>query len=232
MARVDKLAQHDIYTSSYQYVAVIMVAQTTARKRRMTEYRTLEAFREHGGVMQVREALAKGIHPATLYRLNEKGAIKPMARGLYGLADLPPFAQPDLVTISLKVPRAVICLLSALAFHGLTEEIPHTIDCAMPRGAEPPRLAYPPLRIYWFSTAAYAEGIAEHIVDGHTVRVYTPEKTLADCFKYRNKLGMDTVLDALRRYRAKYGLNSDELLRHARVCRVHNVMRPYLEALL
>lgn len=202
------------------------------RKRRITAHRALEVFSAHGGVMRVREAIAEGIHPGTLYGLKEQGAIKSMARGLYGLADLPPLSQPDLVTISRMVPRAVICLLSALAFHGLTEEIPHAIDCALPRGTEPPRLTYPPLKIYWFSAAAYSEGIAELSVDGHAIHVYTPEKTIADCFKYRNKLGMDTVLDALRRYRAKFGLHSDELVHYARVCRVQNVMRPYLEALL
>lgn len=182
--------------------------------------------------MRLREAKAAGIHPATLYRLRDDGAIRVMARGLYCLADLPPQVHPDLVTVSRKVPRAVICLVSALAFHELTVEVPHAVEIALPRGTEPPRLDHPPLRVYWFSGAAYAGEIETHNVDGSMVRVYSPEKTLADCFKYRKRLGMDTVLDALRRYRAKFGLRVDALMRCARICRVQNVIRPYLEATL
>jgi predicted transcriptional regulator of viral defense system len=201
-------------------------------KPRLTKEEALRLFRAHGGVMRLREAQAAGIHPATLYRLRDQGTIRVMARGLYCLADLPPQVHPDLVAVSRKVPRAVICLVSALAFHELTAEVPHAVECALPRGMEPPRLDYPPLRVYWFGPAAYAEGIEPHVVDGTTVRVYSPEKALADCFKYRKRLGMDTVLDALRRYRAKYGLRAEALMRCARICRVQNVMRPYLEATL
>ena len=197
----------------------------------MTAERALCSIRDHGGVMRVHEAVAHDIHPATLYRLYAQGMLRRMARGLYCLADKPQ-TQPDLVTVSSKVPRAVICLVSALAFHELTAQVPHAVECALPRGAEPPRLDHPPLRVYWFSAAAYAEGIETHAVDGISVRVYSPEKTLADCFKYRNKIGMEVVLDALRRYRARHGLRGDALMRCARVCRVHNVMRPYLEATL
>jgi len=178
------------------------------------------------------DALTAGVHSDTLSRLRKNGMIKPLARGLYCLSDLPPFTQPDLIAVSRKIPRAVICLISALAFHELTGEVPHVVDCALPRGSEPPRVDYPPLRIYWFTPAAYAEGVAVHRVDGISVRVYNPEKTLADCFKYRHKVGMDTILEALRRYRTKFGLRSEALMRYARICRVQNVMRPYLEALL
>lgn len=198
----------------------------------MTANKALELFRSHGGVMRSCDALTAGIHRVTLSRLRDSGKIKPLARGVYCLADLPPLSQPDLIAVSRKVPRAVICLTSALAFHELTSEVPHVVDCAMPRGSEPPRVDYPPLRIYWFTPAAYSEGIAVHMVDGIPVRVYNPEKTLADCFKHRNKLGMDTVLDALRRYRVKFGLRSEALMRYARICRVQNVMLPYLEAML
>lgn len=206
-----------------------MTHSKTGQAQRMTMEKALGQFRAHGGAMLMREARAKGIHPVTVYRLRERGAIRVMARGLYCLADLPPHTQPDLVTVSRKAPRAVICLVSALAFHELTAEVPHVVECALPRGAEPPRLDHPPIRVYWFTTAAYSEGVETHMVDGSHVRVYSPEKTIADCFKYRNRLGMDTVLDALRRYRTKHGLRVDELMRFARICRVHNVMRPYLE---
>jgi predicted transcriptional regulator of viral defense system len=198
----------------------------------MTAERAVKCFRAHGGVMRVRDAKTEGIHPVTLYQLRDRGIITAMARGLYRLRDLPPQTQPDLVTVSRKAPRAVICLVSALAFHELTAEVPHVVDCALPRGSEPPRFDYPPVHIYWFGAAAYSKGIETHTVDGSRIRVYSPEKTIADCFKYRKSLGMETVLDALRRYHSKYGLRVESLMRFARICRVHNVMRPYLEALM
>jgi len=194
--------------------------------------RALQAFQDHGGMLRFAEARAAGIQPTALYRMRESGAIRILARGLYGLSDMPPQTQPDLVTVSRAAPRGVICLVSALAWHGLTAEIPHVVDCALPRGVRPPRLDHPPLRVFWFGPEAYAQGIETPVVDGSIIRVYSPEKTLADCFKFRNTLGQDTVLDALRRYRAKFGLRSDDLMRYARLCRVHKVMQPYLEASL
>ena len=198
----------------------------------VTTERALKAFREHGGLLRLSEARAAGIHPATLYRLRDTGTIRVLTRGLYGLSDMPRQSQPDLVTVCRATPRGVICLVSALAWHGLTAEIPHVVDCALPRGVRPPRLAYPPLRVFWFGPEAYAQGIETPVVDGSQLRVYSPEKTLADCFKFRNTLGLDTALDALRRYRAKFALRSEELMRYARLCRVHRVMQPYLEASL
>ena len=167
-----------------------------------------------------------------LYWLCDQGVIQRMGRGLYRLVGGPPLTQPDLVAVARKIPRAVICLISALAFHDLTDEVPHTVEYALPRGSEPPRLEWPPTHLYWFSGPAYSEGIETHKVDGSSVRVYGPEKTIADCFKYRNKIGMDVVLEAVRRYRAGHRFRVDELMRYARICRVHNVMKPYLEAML
>jgi predicted transcriptional regulator of viral defense system len=132
----------------------------------------------------------------------------------------------------MKIPKGVICLISALSYHEITTEIPHQIYVALPRGAEPPRLDYPPLRIFWFSGPAFDEGIEDHVVDGIPVRVYSPEKTIADCFKYRNKIGLDVVLEALKFYRQRKRFKVDELMRYARVCRVEKVMRPYVEAVL
>ena len=140
--------------------------------------------------------------------------------------------NPDLVTVALKVPKGVICLISALSWHEMTSEIPHEIYLALPRGAEPPRLAYPPLRIFWFQGDAFEEGAEEHDMDGIRVRIYSPEKTLADSFKYRNKIGLDVVLEALKLYRQRKRLKVDELMHFARICRVEKVMRPYLEATL
>jgi len=191
-----------------------------------------KAFNRGGGVLRTSAALRAGIHPRRLYEMRDSGVLERLGRGLYRLADLPPLSNPDLVTVAAKVPAGVLCLISALAYHEITTQIPHEVQLALPRGAEPPRLEHPPLRIFWFSGCAFTDGIERRKVDGIILRVYSPEKTLADCFKYRNKLGLDTVLEALRLYRTRKGTKVDDLMRFARVCRVEKVIRPYLEALL
>ena len=115
-------------------------------------------FRQHGGTLRTAVALRLGIHPRTLYAMRDSGLLEQLSRGLYRLAELPPLSNPDLVTVALKVPQAVICLVSALAFHELTTQIAHVVDIALHNRAERPRLDYPPLRISWFSGPAWSEG--------------------------------------------------------------------------
>lgn len=189
-------------------------------------------FREHGGLLRTSEALRLGIHPRTLYRMRDTRVVERLGRGLHRLAGLPPLAHPDLVAAALQIPGGVICLISALSYHGLTTQIPHEVHLALPRGAAAPRLEHPPLRVFWFSGAAFTEGVETHLLDGVAVRIYSPEKTLADCFKYRNKLGLEVAVEALKLYRERRPLRAEDLLRFARICRVEQVMRPYLEALL
>lgn len=192
----------------------------------------LDHFRAHGGILRTREALEAGIHPRTLYALRDSGRIELLSRGLYRLADAPSLGNPDLVTVALKIPNGVLCLISALAWHELTTQIPHEICVAIPRGAEPPRLSFPPVRYFWFSGSAYSEGIEMQEVDGVPVRIYSREKTLADCFKHRNRIGLDTVLESLRTYRNQGRVNVESLLHYAEICRVKRVIQPYLEAVL
>ncbi|MFZ5593180.1 MAG: type IV toxin-antitoxin system AbiEi family antitoxin domain-containing protein [Pseudomonadota bacterium] len=192
----------------------------------------IHLFHSHGGVLRTSVALRLGIHPRTLYAMRDQGLLERLSRGLYRLADLPPLGNPDLVAVALKVPGGVICLISALAYHELTTQIPHEVYLALPRGAEPPRLEHPPLRVFWFTGKAFTEGVETHEVDGVPVRIYGAEKTLADCFKYRNKIGLDTAVEALRRYVRGRRARIDTLMTYARICRVEKVMRPYLEALL
>lgn len=167
-----------------------------------------------------------------LYSLRDKGVIEQVTRGVYRLAELPPVGNPDLVAVSLRFPSAVICLISALAFHELTTQIPHEISVAVLRGSRPPSLDYPPVHAYKFSEAAFKAGVEEHQIDGVTIRIYSPEKTLVDCFKFRNKIGMDIALEALKLYRSKKMFNLNMMLHYARICRVEKVMKPYLEATL
>jgi predicted transcriptional regulator of viral defense system len=125
-----------------------------------------------------------------------------------------------------------VYLISALAFHEMTTQIPHAVWIAVPRNSEPPRLGYPPIRVVRLSPAPYEAGIESHTIDGVTVKVYSREKTVADCFKHRGEIGLDTVLEAVRMYKAQGRVNVDAILRHAALCRVARVARPYLESLL
>ena len=203
---------------------------TTSRSQAIQDAE--KVFRKYTGMLRTQQAFDLGIHPRTLYRMRDEGILEQLSRGLYRLAGLPLVSNPDLIRVALKVPNGVVCLISALAFHDLTTQVPHVVHVALERGAEPPRLDYPPLKIYWFTGNAFREGIELHSVDHVFVRIYSPEKTLADCFKYRNKLGLDVAMEALKRYRERGKMNLESLLRSARACRVENVMRPYLEALL
>ena len=191
-----------------------------------------ELFRSSGGILRTSDALKKGIHRRTLYALRDAGQLDRLERGLYRLADLPLLSEPDLVTVAHKIPRGVVCLISALSFHGLTTQIPHAIYVALKRGAEPPRLHYPPIQVFWFSAKAFDAGVEQHHIDGSVVQIYSIEKTLADCFKYRNKIGMDTALEALKRYFEKRNLQLRALNKYARICRVEKIMRPYIEVQL
>lgn len=189
-----------------------------------------QVFRKRGGTLRTREALDAGIHPRTLYALRDAGDLEQLARGVYRLADMPPLSEPDLATVGKRIPHGVVCLISALAFHELTTQIPHAVHIALPRNAWTPTLKYPPIRVYHFSADAFTAGVDIHTIEGITVRVYNPEKTLADCFKYRNKIGFDVAIEALRKYRTRRGADFQRMLEYARVCRVEKVIRPYLEA--
>src|SRR5262245_40312285 len=188
-------------------------------------------FRRYGGMLRASKAVALGIHPRTLYRLRDENRLVAVSRGLYRLADMPDLSDPDLVSVATRVPQSVICLISALAFHEITTEIPHEVSIALPRTLKRPRLDHPPLRVFWFSGESLTEGIEEHKIDGVKVRVYGPEKTVADCFKFRNKIGLDVAIEALKLCRERKGATPRKLLHYARICRVERIMRPYLEAL-
>jgi predicted transcriptional regulator of viral defense system len=192
----------------------------------------IEIFREHGGQMRMSEALAAGLSRYALYKMLDSGQLERVSRGVYRLSDVPLVSDPDLAVVTGRVPRAVVCLVSALAFHELTTQVPHAVWIAVPRGADTPRLDHPPLLVHRFAREAYEAGVEEHVLDGVTVRVYGPEKTLADLFKFRNRIGLDVVLEALDLYLERGRPDVAALMKYARICRVAQVMRPYLEAKL
>lgn len=199
----------------------------------MTRFeRAISVFKNHNGILRTGQALDAGIHPVTLYAMRDAGTLEHVSRGVYRLADLPPLGNPDLVTVATRIPHGVVCLISALAYHEITTQIPHQVHVALPRGAEEPRLNHPPIKTYRFTGKAFTEGVETKTLDGVRLRVYSPEKTLADCFKFRNGIGLDTVMEAIRLYRAHGPTRVDDLMRYAAICRVSKVIRPYLEALL
>ena len=194
--------------------------------------RAAAVFRKHGGMLRTNQLLREGIHPDTLYTMRDSGNLVNVSRGVYRLSGSPPLSNPDLVTVSMRVPAGVICLISSLSFHELTTQIPHEVHVALRRGAEEPRLDHPPVRTYRFSTETFPEGVETHELDDIGVQIYSPEKTLADCFKFRNRIGLDTAIEALRLYRDLGNVKVNDIMRYASICRVEKIIRPYLEAIL
>lgn len=192
----------------------------------------IKIFEDAGGQLRMQEAISRGMSRYMLYSLHKSGIIVQVSRGVYRLSDMPPLSNPDLVIVSIRIPQAVICLVSALSFHELTTQIPHSVDIALPPCSRIPSLGKPPVSAHRFSGESYSAGIEERLVDEKVVRIYSSEKTLADCFKFRNKLGMDTVLEALKLYKNRKRIQVGKLIKYAKICRVEKVMNPYLEAIL
>lgn len=186
---------------------------------------------EEKGLTRPRDLEAHGITRAQLSRLVDEGLVLRQARGVYVAARHALTAEHTLAHVAKRVPEGVFCLLTALRFHGLTTQSPAEVWIALPEKARRPRLDYPCLRVARFSGEALSEGIEEHRVEGVTVHVYSPAKTVADCFKYRNKVGVDVAVEALRDFSRKHRGGATELARCARICRVSRVMQPYLDAI-
>ena len=170
-----------------------------------------------------------GAPRVVLTRLTASGLLEKTGRGIYRLPGNQGTEHESLVTIATKVPQAVFCLLTALQFHELTTQLPRQVWIAMPRGSHTPRISYPPVKMVQFSGDAFSEGIEVVERDQIKLRIYCVAKTVADCFKHRNKIGIDVALEALKDARAKKKASADDLWRFAKICRVSNVMRPYLE---
>ncbi len=186
---------------------------------------------EKMGLVRPRDLEDHGITRAHLARLVREGQVHRAARGVYVAASHQPTAEHTLAHVAKRVPRGVFCLLTAMRFHGLTTQAPAEIWIALPEKARRPRLDYPRLRVARFSGAALTKGIEEHRVEGVDIRVYSPAKTVADAFKYRNKVGIDVAVEALREFTRRYRGGGDELARFARICRVSRVMQPYLDSI-
>lgn len=197
--------------------------------RTLTE-RVLEIVRQ-AGVLRPRDLDTHGIPRTYLSKMYARGLLQRIGRGLYTLPNADVTEHRTLAEASKRVPQGVVCLLSALRFHGLTTQAPFQVWLAIGKKAWQPRVDHPPLRIVRFSEGALRAGVEEHQIEGVQVKITSPAKTVADCFKYRNKIGIDVALEALQDCRQQRKCTVDDLWHYAKICRVANVIKPYLEAI-
>lgn len=183
------------------------------------------------GLARSRDLERAGVTRKQIGRLLERGVVERVGRGLYTLPDAPRTERQDLAEAARRVPNGVVCLLSALRFHGLTTQNPFEVWMAIDRKAWRPKIAHPPLRLVYLSGPTLETGVEEHDVGGVTVRVFSAAKTVADCFKFRNKIGTDVAIEALRDHHRKQPKQLEAVWRFAKIDRVTRVMQPYLENL-
>ncbi len=188
------------------------------------------ALAKRKSILRVKDLREAGIHPEYLRRLCAKGMLVRVGRDLYVPAGAELSADTGLAQAAKRVPQGVVCLLSALRFHEIGTANPFEVWIALGRDVRRPKVDYPPLRILRFSGQAFTEGVERHRIESVQVQVYNPAKTVADCFKYRHKIGLDVALEALREGLRTKKCTQEQLWRYAKVCRVTAVMRPYLEA--
>jgi predicted transcriptional regulator of viral defense system len=193
--------------------------------------RQLAASARSKAVLQPRDFARLRLHPQEISRLVNKGELIRVSRGRYVLPHAEHSENLGLALVAAAVPRSVVCLLSALRFHGIGTQAPHEVWIAVEQGAARPRLDYPPVRVTLMSGSAFTFGVERHQLDGVSVRIYSPAKTVADCFKFRNKTGLDVAIEALREVLRAKRCTRDELWAAGKVCRVTTVIRPYLEVL-
>lgn len=189
-------------------------------------------FKSNGGIVRFSAITKAGFHPDSLNILEKEKKVEKIARGLYRLANYDFGEHPDLVIASLQAPGGVICLLSALSFHEATVEIPKYVDVAIPRGTHAYRIKYPPVRFYRFDAETWMSGIEEHKIEGCKIKVYNLAKTIADCFKFRNKIGINIAREALKVAITEKKIKPKEIMQYAKICRVDNIIKPILEAML
>jgi len=198
----------------------------------MEQKKIIELFLANGGYLRMSQAIEAGVSRHAFYALRDNGILIQESRGLYRLSGQSDHPYPDLCIMSLRYPKAVLCLVSALSFHDATTQIPKEVNIALPRGSRTPVMRYPPLHAYFFSKASYEAGIEAHQIEGVGVKIYDLEKTIIDCFKFRNQIGMDVFLEAIKLYKSKAKVQPARLAEYAKICGVEKAVFPYLEAIL
>ncbi|MBA7536365.1 hypothetical protein ES705_28628 [subsurface metagenome] len=196
------------------------------------EKKFIEFLKKRGGMVSYKEIIKAGFNKAFLKDNLDSSRIQKVDRALYRLSVGVTLSNPDLVAVSIKVSKGVVCLISALAFHEATSEIPRYVNIAIPRGAWANKINYPPVKFYHFASKAWEAGIEKHEIEGYQIKVYSLAKTIADCFKFRNKIGMDVAREALKIAITEKGVRPKEIMQYAEICRVDNIIKPILEAML
>lgn len=191
----------------------------------------LQAFRDKGGTLRTRDLIALGVHTDALYALRDSGRILELGRGLYRLADVGEAEHPDLAVVAARAPNVAVCLISALSYHNITTQIPSSVHLAVPRGSYHGIKLSIPVTVYRFDAKTFYDGLETHRIAGMPLKIYSPARAVVDCFKFRNKLGLDVALEALRLARQRTRVQNRELLHYARLLRVANAMSPYLQAI-
>lgn len=192
----------------------------------------VKIFRNAGGILTMSEAIKLGIHRRELYSLRDNGKLEILNRGLYRLVEMKESSLPDFIPVVKKIPKGVICLISALAFHEITTQIPHFVYVAIPDDAYKPAISHPPIRYFWYSEKLLTTGVEKRALDGYYFKIFNIEKTLIDCVKFRNKIGMDVVLEALKMYWHRKDTNLDRLFEYAKKFRVEKILKPIMETIV
>ena len=203
-------------------------------KKQITNENARALFKENGSVLRTSEAIKLGINPKTLYSMRESGHIKAIDRGIYLLIDDEiDIEHIDIIATCKRLPRGIICLISALAFHNLTTQIPHYVYIAYQQGWREPKFKYPPIKIFRYSETSFESGIEYHVINGLNIPIYSAAKTVVDCFKFRNRIGLDIAIEALRDYWHKNkNTTMDEILKYANICRVTKFITPYIDSII
>ena len=191
----------------------------------------LQAFRDKGGTLRTRDLIALGVHTDALYMLRDAGRVVELGRGLYRLAETGEAEHPDLALVAARAPDAAVCLISALSYHDITTQIPASVHLAVPRGSYHGITLSIPVTVYRFDPKTFDKGLETHRIGGTPLKIYSAARSVVDCFKFRNKLGLDVALEALRMARQRKRVQNRELLHYARLLRVENPMSPYLQAI-
>lgn len=194
--------------------------------------RIYKVFKKHRGFTRTKDILAAGIHTRNIKRARERGQLIQVKRGFYRLAEIPLISNQGFVDLARAVPGGVICLLSALSYYELSTFNPSVIAMAICRGSREPKINYPPVEFYHFSKKQFETGINKINIKGHEIRIYGPEKTICDCFRYRNKLGIDITKEGLSEYLKRKDRNLEKLLEYAEICRIRPLLQTWLNAMI
>ncbi len=194
--------------------------------------RIYKVFKKHNGFARTKNILSAGIHSRDVKRARDAGQIIRVKRGLYRLTNIPLISHQGFIDLAYVVPEGVICLLSALSYYELTTFNPSIISMAICRGSRRPKIEYPPVEFYYFSKKQFEAGINKIKIKGHEIRIYNPEKTICDCFRYRNKLGLDIAKEGLSEYLRRKDRNLEKLLEYAEICRIKPLLQTWLNAIM